>query len=174
MAPAPEISGPASVCSGYTEDYMTVDNPGNTYEWEVSGGTIVSGAGTCQVSVEWGDPGSGYVMVTEDNGTCSTSTGPFAVLIGPTGIIDNEWHNLKVYPNPAGNVLNIDLGTIRELKDGMISLINIHGHVIHSVKVTEGSRTIRINTSGVAPGLYYFRIAAGDRIGSGKLVIGGW
>ncbi len=158
MAPAPEISGPANVCSGSTEDYMTVENPGNTYDWEVSGGTIVSGAGTYQISVEWGDPGSGYVMVTEDNGTCSTTTEQFEILIGPTGIGDNELHKLKVYPNPAGNVLNIDLGNIRELKDGMISLVNIHGHVINSVKVIEGSRNIRINTSGFAPGLYWVQI----------------
>ena len=111
-------------------------------------------------------------MVTEDNGTCSTTTEQFEILIGPTGIGDNGLHKLKVYPNPAGNALNIDLGNIRELKDGMIILVNIHGHVISSVKVTEGPRTIRINTSGVAPGLYYLQIIEDDRvIGARKVFI---
>jgi hypothetical protein len=173
MPPAPEISGPDSVYSDSTAAYMTAENPGNTYDWEVSGGTIVSGAGTYQVSVEWGDPGMGYVMVTEDNGTCSTTTEPFEVVIDESvGIGDNELHNLKVYPNPARNILNIDLGTNRELKDGMISLVNIQGKVVNTVKVTEGSGNIRINTSGVAPGLYWVQIVEDDRvIGARKVVI---
>ena len=173
MAPAPEISGPDSVYSDSTAVYMTIENPGNTYDWEVSGGTIVSGAGTYQLSVEWGDPGSGYVMVTEDNGTCSTSTEQFEVVIEEgTGIGDHELHKLKVYPNPAKNVLNIDLGSIRELKDGLISLINIQGHVINSLKVTEVLRNIRIDISDVAPGLYYVQIIEDDQIiGVRKVVI---
>jgi PKD repeat protein len=172
--PAPEILGPVNVFEGDTVDYMTAENPGNTYEWNVSGGDIVSGAGTCQVSVEWGDHGTGYVMVTEDNGTCSTTTEPFEVVIeeSTVGIGDNELHNLKVYPNPARNVLNIDLGTVREMNDGMISLVNIQGKVVNTVKVTEGLRNIRINTSGVAPGLYWVQIVEDDRvIGARKIVI---
>jgi len=58
------------------------------------------------------------------------------------------------------------------MKDGMISLINIHGNVINSVKVTEGLRNIRINTSDYAPGLYYVKIVEDDRvIASRKVVI---
>jgi hypothetical protein len=111
-------------------------------------------------------------MVTEDNGTCSTTTEQFEVLIGPTGIGDNEWHSLKVYPNPAGNVLNIDLGTIRELKDVTVSLVNIHGDVIYSLKINEGSRNISINTTGIAQGLYWMQLVEDDHvIGAWKVVI---
>jgi hypothetical protein len=89
-----------------------------------------------------------------------------------TGIGENELHNLKVYPNPAGNVLNIDLGTIRELRGGLISLINIHGNVINSLKITEGSRNISINTTGIAQGLYWVQLVEDDQvIGARKVVI---
>jgi len=172
MTPDPAISGPDSVRSGFTEDYMTIDNPGNIYDWEVSGGTIISGEGTYQVSVEWGDPGSGYVMVTEDNGTCSTTTEQYGVVIYVlSAIVDQDLQNYRVYPNPAKSVLNIDLGTIREMKDGMISLINIHGKVINTVNISEGLRSIRINTSGYVPGLYYLQIVEDDQVIAARKVV---
>ena len=174
MAPAPAISGPANVCSGFTEDYLTVQNPGNTYDWEVSGGTVITGAGTYKISVEWGAPGSGYVMVTEDNGTCSATTEQYRITIDEcTAIRDNDLQNFNIYPNPPKNVLNIDLNTFREIKDGLIRLININGKVITSVRVSGGSGNIRISTSGYAPGLYYLQVIEQDRvIGVGKVVIG--
>ncbi|MCK4818004.1 T9SS type A sorting domain-containing protein, partial [bacterium] len=52
------------------------------------------------------------------------------------------------------------------------SLINIQGNVVNTVKVTEGLRNIRINTSDYAPGLYYIQIVEDDQvIGARKVVI---
>jgi hypothetical protein len=74
--PAPAIigSGPA-VClsvSNSTEIYSTVNVPGNTYNWTVTGGTF-TGQGTNQIAVTWTTPGAGSVSVTETVGTAGCS-----------------------------------------------------------------------------------------------------
>jgi hypothetical protein len=76
--PAPAISGSGpAVCQSVnnsTEIYSTLNVPGNTYNWTVTGGTF-SGQGTNQIVVTWTTPGAGSVSVTETVGTagCSAS-----------------------------------------------------------------------------------------------------
>lgn len=92
--------------------------------------------------------------------------------IDPVNIDELFMNEISICPNPAKHVLNIYLGTSPEIEDGMIILINIHGKVISSVKITEGSKNIRINTSDYVPGLYYAKIVEYDRvIGVRKAVI---
>ncbi len=51
--------GADTVCPGDTVVYYTTPVPGATYNWTTSGGTVVSGQGTDQVSVLWNSvPGS--------------------------------------------------------------------------------------------------------------------
>lgn len=59
-----EIVGPATVCQGSTETYAVKNLPGQTYDWTVVGGIIVSGAGTSTIDVQWTVLGSQQVEVT--------------------------------------------------------------------------------------------------------------
>lgn len=53
--PGPEITCPSTVCAGDTAIYNVVGaNISCTYNWFAVGGTIISGAGTPNVSVAWG------------------------------------------------------------------------------------------------------------------------
>ncbi|QOI98199.1 MAG: autotransporter-associated beta strand repeat-containing protein [Flammeovirgaceae bacterium] len=84
--PTPSISGVNSVCAGQTGVvYSTTNNAGNTYLWEVSGGTIVGPATNSSVTIDWGVAGSGWVRVTETitATSCSTLTPNYAVTINP-------------------------------------------------------------------------------------------
>ncbi|OYT15891.1 MAG: hypothetical protein B7C24_10605, partial [Bacteroidetes bacterium 4572_77] len=56
--PQPVISGETDVCENNAKEYMVDYSEGNTYEWAVSGGSIVDGAGTNQITVLWGDAGN--------------------------------------------------------------------------------------------------------------------
>ncbi len=67
-SPAPEITGTEVVCEQEEGAiYATTDNTGNTYNWTVSGGTIESGQGTHEITVNWGAYGTGTVALTETN-----------------------------------------------------------------------------------------------------------
>lgn len=69
--PAPVITGSEEVCAGNSETYDVAFTDGNTYLWTISGGTIETGQGTNQVTVNWTGPSSGSLSVTETAGSCS-------------------------------------------------------------------------------------------------------
>ena len=57
------IDGPDPVCQGETATYSTVV-PGTYYNWNVDGGTIVSGQGTEEISVRWTAAGENTINVS--------------------------------------------------------------------------------------------------------------
>ncbi len=87
--PNPVISGPSPACA-YRNTYtytVPADPLTSTYLWTVSGGTIVSGAGTTSISVRWGAPGTGTVSLkqTYTSTNCDTTVTK-SVTINPTPI----------------------------------------------------------------------------------------
>lgn len=72
--PSPSISGPDTVGETKKATYSVTSHSGSSYSWTVNGGTVISGSGTHEITVEWGTEGSGSVSVTEtDANGCSGS-----------------------------------------------------------------------------------------------------
>ena len=69
------INGLATVCNGSTQNYNVTNVGGQNYTWTVTGGTIVSGAGTSAINVQWTTVGTQTVAVTITTAgtSCSTS-----------------------------------------------------------------------------------------------------
>lgn len=69
------INGLATVCNGSTQNYNVTNVGGQDYTWAVTGGTIVSGAGTSAINVQWTTVGTQTVSVTITTAgtSCSTS-----------------------------------------------------------------------------------------------------
>lgn len=65
VPPAPVITGSSAACSAATQTYSVVATAGHTYTWDVVGGTIMSGQGTNQITVQWSSGTVGTVNVTE-------------------------------------------------------------------------------------------------------------
>jgi hypothetical protein len=63
--PTPEINGPVVVCSSLTPVAYTTPFTTNTFNWEITGGTLSSGQGTNEVQIVWETPGPGSISVTE-------------------------------------------------------------------------------------------------------------
>ena len=170
MTPSPEISGSYLVCSGYTEDYMTEDHAGSTYTWEVTGGTIVNGSGTNQVSVEWGVPGAGSLVVTEESAEgCSGTAVQFDVTIQEcTSIGEIQGNEINIYPSPVNYILHLKAGNA-SLQGAIISIYSSSGKLINEKTIIEGDRDTYIwDVSNLKPGLYILKI----RNGNGMLRIG--
>ncbi|HET7153678.1 MAG TPA: SBBP repeat-containing protein [Candidatus Kapabacteria bacterium] len=73
--PSPLIAGSDTVCMNAPSSYSVNNVAGDIYTWSVTGGTIVSGANTNSVSVQWNTPGNATIVITETDGTsrCSAS-----------------------------------------------------------------------------------------------------
>ncbi len=60
----PVITGATDVCLMNAEVFSTSEDPGYSYSWTVNGGTIISGAGTHEITVEFTNPGNADISVT--------------------------------------------------------------------------------------------------------------
>lgn len=72
MPQATAINGPSTVCNNATTNYSVTGEPaGLTFNWSVTGGAIVSGAGTSSINVEWSAVGNQTISLTMKNGITS-------------------------------------------------------------------------------------------------------
>ncbi len=68
--PVPNTSGitpTTSVCVGDNVVYSVTATSGSTYNWSVTGGTVIAGAGTNSVTINWTTAGTQTITVTETN-----------------------------------------------------------------------------------------------------------
>ncbi len=170
-APNPEISGLQLVCNNETADYQTTENTGSIYQWDVTGGSIIAGSGTHQVTVEWGAPGLGTLVVTEINiDNCQNTSDEFLVTIDDcTGIGENNMKDIRVYPNPANDMINISIPGQGKIN---IRIVNMVGQVL----IDLGTRIIKssemsVNITKLDKGIYFIHIIDADGTGYiGKFV----
>ena len=85
---------PENTSVGGEETYSIPAQPGYTYSWAISRGTIITGAGTESVTVRWGAAGAGQISVGISN-SCGTATTvkPVTVYIVVNSIKSGDWDN---------------------------------------------------------------------------------
>jgi hypothetical protein len=71
----PMISGPETACLNADEIYMNDNIPDYSYEWIVSGGSVIEGQNTNQITINWDNPETGQVILilTDMNSGCQKS-----------------------------------------------------------------------------------------------------
>lgn len=173
-APEPEISGPETVCLNWNVDYETIENYGSTYLWTVTGGEILSGAGTAFVVVKWNSSGTGTLIVNETNETgCSETSELFTVLVDPCVNVDlvSLPNTLIVHPNPAQSTLTVKLNEIPG-KNSLIKLLDVTGRTILTLELSPNSNEeLQIDVSSLASGYYSLIYLKEGRIASQNKVI---
>jgi hypothetical protein len=91
--PAPSITGDALVCANSQQMiYNSAMVEGDVYEWNVTGGEIVAGAGTNEVSINWGGNGQGQLSLNQTNSatTCAAVAGYDVVINSPEISLGND------------------------------------------------------------------------------------
>ena len=82
--PVPLISpGNDTICAYRAASYAVAWGPGQTYHWQVQGGSIVGSSNSYSVNVLWGGSGLGTLSVTQTNRYGCDSTVQKTVLIKP-------------------------------------------------------------------------------------------
>ncbi|MEI7979394.1 MAG: T9SS type A sorting domain-containing protein, partial [Bacteroidota bacterium] len=137
--PTPTVSGVSAICENSTSIYSTTFNPGRTYNWTVTGGSIVIGQGSSSVSVAWGSAGIGSIFVTDSiiaSGCKGTSPAlnvtknslPVPVVSGAMAVCVN-----------ATNIYSISTGTGRTSTWVVVGGTINSGQGTSTVSVTWGS-----------------------------------
>lgn len=90
-----------------------------------------------------------------------------------TGIVNkNEIEKLNIYPNPFSNQLNITFYS-EGIGNAVIEIYNMSGVLVKQQveEVTVGEPLIRVNTEGMANGIYFLNLNLGDKQVSKKVIL---
>ena len=105
------IEGSISVVvgAGTSEWSYSCSDEAASYEWTITGGTILAGQGTSSVTVEWsGDVSDGVLSVaaSSDSGcTGAASSISVEVVMGVEDLVFSQ--NLRVFPSPTSSTISI-------------------------------------------------------------------
>ncbi len=162
--PMPEITGVTYICKNEEAEYSATETAGNTYAWNVTGGSIVSGAGTNTITVLWGNPGMGMVNLTETTAAdCEGATGDYEVTIddcvgiGET-VIDG---GINVFPNPA--TTNIEITFANDMStDYTVKVYNSVGQIMNQTNgiMLTKTQSVNIDISKYQMGIYIVNITS--------------
>ena len=81
-----------------------------------------------------------------------------------------ELDGMKVYPNPARNVLIIET-QLGNSNDCSLALLAINGQTIRETKIHAGQRTEQLEVGDISPGIYLLVLRNGERLYNKKIVI---
>jgi hypothetical protein len=133
---------------------LTEDNEGSTFVWSVTGGEITIGAGTNMITVLWGDPGMGYVNVTETSiYGCEQITEDFEVTVDDCTDIGEIETNQEITYSIHNNLVSITSPT--EITD--VTVFDITGKKIIS-KTNLDKYQVQVNLNKNRDGLYIFLV----------------
>ena len=76
----------------------------------------------------------------------------------------NDVLNLKVYSNPATDVVNIVASGLQQGKQTTISVISAAGVTMKTMQASSSAKTIQVNVSAFAPGVYTIKLLSGDKV----------
>jgi PKD repeat protein len=170
-SPKPIINGAITAKGKKQGIYTTIPNTGSTYVWSVSGGTIISGQNTSQVTVMWnentGSVGLVFLIETSLFGCDGTPT-VLVVNLDPSSIngVENI-HNISLYPNPTANDLTIDIGNYTDTYT--VTVYNNLGQAV--TYKTELVDNNLLSLSELANGVYFVQIEGKNFSYRQKLVV---
>jgi hypothetical protein len=132
---------------------LNAGNPGATFDW--------STGGTSQTEIFSNSIGSYDVSVEVTNAAGCATSDTITITVTVCGGIEDPSMSISMYPNPATDVLNLDLS---ELAYGnyRFELLSLQGQQIMNEIVTNEGSIISVNLSNVAVGSYIVRVSGNN------------
>jgi photosystem II stability/assembly factor-like uncharacterized protein len=129
-----------------------------------SGGVFLStDNGDSWISVSSGLPNTtvNALVVCGDHLFAGTDNGIYKRLLSELGITTSiekpEFNNINIYPNPAKQFINIDIGNYSEYQGNSIKIINMLGMTVFETKITQPQ--YELNTSSwIVKGVYFLEV----------------
>jgi len=96
------------------------------------------------------------LLITDVYSNCTADT--TICIADKTGTIDiNDKLNIKIYPNPADNIVYFDLDE-STISKADIRIYNIAGIEINKFDIDQGNSVYKLNTGNIAQGLYIVKV----------------
>lgn len=103
----------------------------------------------------------------------SLSNTRFSIVFDTTTLSNDvlSYENIKVFPNPAKDVLNVTLG-INDVSFNEINLFDITGRWITNVRIDNSDKNhLKVDVSDLHPGIYMLKLQSGDKQFIEKIIV---
>lgn len=153
----PIISGEPNAVYNNTYTYAVASLTDYTYNWIVTGGTIISGQGTNVIEVIWDQfiTGVGEIQITWSNAYGCESTQFYAVNVD-VSVQEIVTSNLRIYPNPTRDMVNIQWDFMNE--NTYLSVFDNAGKLLSTNKLNNQSLQ-QVDLSVYENGVYQLRLS---------------
>lgn len=124
---------------------------------------ITHQGGACVSSIKNPNPMASNLNLSKSNINRIADT----VLTGIIGVNDN--YIVSVYPNPNNGLFTLMLNT--QSGRGEVTVFNMLGEEIRSLRVNEKDEKLRIDLAGYAKGVYQVRVKSGNTVINKKIIL---
>lgn len=131
---------------------LTASASGASYQWLDCGNGMAPIAGDTSQSFTATVNGS-YALAITQNG-CTDTSGCFVIL--STGMQSAFAASVTIYPNPAGDFVNVLTGAA----SGTIMLTDISGKIIRMISFTDGNS--QLDLRDVSAGIYFLQVESSE------------
>jgi len=117
------------------------------------------------------DGGTIYFLVSPKfTGTSGTYLLDISVTRNPLGIDDPSFNAIRIYPNPAKDVLHLDLTSFKG-NFNQIQIMNMEGKQVLNIFQVSGGQVFIIPVDNLMDGIYFLQMRTANRMYSRKFVI---
>ena len=89
---------------------------------------------------------------------------------GGSNVAENVINNLTVSPNPAAEVANFKFD-VNNASEATITLFDLTGKEVATKTIAvSASNNVEVNTANLSAGSYIYKVFAGDKVATGKLI----
>lgn len=156
------IIGVDTIIENTTKNYIVGVVAGNSYLWQVSGGSIAGDSTKSTVKVNWDGPNTNaQISLTETgSGNCIRTNVLPVVIISVVGLNDKESIGIgTAYPNPADQSVNIPVFA-NQNSSIELALFDITGKKVRDIYSgnLSGNKVFSLNVNDLREGLYFYKI----------------
>ncbi|MDB5255497.1 MAG: hypothetical protein JWM14_192 [Chitinophagaceae bacterium] len=152
ILPPDPFVGVATLAGGndlYTYYWRVSDNPGGPY-------TDITSANSDTYTAN-GLTQSAFFVRKVESGVCSSVSNEVSITIVTGTTASDLLSDINVYPNPASELVYLDLGT-KKHGDTKIVIVNNQGVALQEENFTAGESLLAVNMNNRTSGLYYLQV----------------
>jgi hypothetical protein len=160
---------PTSAFRMYKVNGPTDPNPANPFTGAAASAFTIYTYSTTPTTTKWTKAAVGTAKVAQMKMTKLSGGGTGFYSLGPTGVSSESGiiPTIQIFPNPTGDVWNVDLTDANESESIAFNLYAADGRIVRSLILKNGSNEVR--AGDLANGVYFYRIITTAQTYTGNL-----
>jgi len=164
--PAPVASFTVGTPVSLAVEMNNTSSNATGYHWDFGDGTTSTDENPSHIYPS----GNVYVITLTVYGECDTVTTTQTVAVVASGLTEIEGGTMKLYPNPASDMLNLAFENVPDTKV-LLTVLDAGGKTLEVSRLNIGSGTLHtMDISTLKPGMYFLKIQSDKAMTSCRFI----